>query len=96
MLRNWAMAEFANVDRWTTLKSVVPVRILAKVQKSDVGSFNDSEWLAIEQIIAALRSPLLKGLLPLRLRWFDGSIDMTGLSQAKIINWPPFVNLARS
>lgn len=95
MLRNWALAEVVSIRRRKYLGDVLPSEILKKARQGRY-EFSEQEEQKLVEMIRSFRAPLLDGLLPLKASWFEGELPIKELKELEIMNWPPFVNLARS
>ena len=94
VLRNWAMAEFSNPDRWTTLAKVVPGEVLQRLRGRL--PLEDHEWADLAYLIHQFRSPLLNGLLALHPHWYSATVAVGDLPSVRVIAYEPFVRAAPS
>lgn len=96
MLKNWAIAEATSVRRLPYLQEVIPADILDKLSRRDFPALKESDFDTLIKMILVSREELLKGLLQLDLKWFNASITIKELDEARMMNWPSFVELAGS
>jgi len=95
MLKNWALAEIASIRRRKYLGEALPPEILKKSQEGNY-EFSEQEWQQLTAMIRNFRSPLLDGLLMLKMEWYEGVLPAAELTKLQIMNWPPFVDLSGS
>lgn len=96
MLRTWAIAEASSVRRWKDIKNLLPKETLSKIKNKQFTKLSEDDYKALEQMITQFRSPLLGGLFRLKPDWWKGYIEIKDLESSKMMNWPPFVDLAGS
>ncbi len=94
VLRNWAMAEFSNPNRWTLLAKVVPAELLQRLRSRL--PLEDHELTAMADLIRQFRSPLLDGLLALRPIWYRAVIAIDKLAIVRVIAYEPFARIVPS
>jgi hypothetical protein len=95
MLRAWAIAEASNKQRWGA-RWTLGTHLARKLAQEETPELTEEEWTELERGITRVRSPLLAGLLPLHCEWLRGTLAIDDVAQLEMMNWPEFVNVARS
>ncbi len=94
MLRNWALAECSNPERWQKHGLVVPAQIPERI-KQDL-DLDEHDLGSLEKIIRHFRGPLLNGLLRLHPQWHTAVLEVEDLRSVRIIRHEPFLKACPS
>lgn len=96
MLRNWALAEASSERRIPYVRTYLTDETIRKVVSQRASDLSEQEMENLEQMILRERSSLLDGLLKLDVVWYSGILPIEDIDGLRIMNWPPFVNIAES
>jgi len=94
VLRNWALAECSNPERWQQLGQVVPAHLVERLR--DELAVDEQEWTFLENIMWQFRSPLLDGLRPLQPQWQTAVLEVEDFRSIRIIRHQPFLHACPS
>jgi hypothetical protein len=94
VLRNWALAECSNPERWQQLGQVVPAHLVERLR--DELPVDEQEWTFLENIMRQFRSPMLDGLRSLQPQWQTAVLEVADLRSVRIIRHQPFLHACPS